>query len=128
LKYNYYIYIVKQLILQMMKTQILEPAILTASTFYWKPATSASSRRSNEVKNLNKVEEYLRSLGFETSIEGDYVNGTLVHLTLGNIKVLFHYSESCKNVYKTLSITRDGKNSNIKLLRKIAETLNELSE
>jgi len=31
----------------------------------------------------------------------------------------FSYSESCKNVYKSLTVRRNGKNSNITSLRKL---------
>jgi hypothetical protein len=36
------------------------------------------------------------------------------------ITVEFDYSESCKNVYKSLSVYRDDKKSNVSTLKKIA--------
>lgn len=39
--------------------------------------------------------------------------------TAGELTAEFSYSESCHNVYKHLSITRNGKASNITQLRKL---------
>ena len=96
-----------------------EPTILTANTFYWKPSSCAYSRRSNEKRRQKEAAGYFRHLGMEVKEpEGtDNVIGTL-----GSLRVVFHYRESCTSVYKSLSVTRDGKKSNITALRRLAES------
>lgn len=95
--------------------KISEPSILTANTYFWNSGSSASNRRNNEKRKTDEVFSFLKSLGFE-DIDS---NNTCVHMKKENIEVVFDYSESSKNVYKHLSITVNGKNSNIKSLRKL---------
>lgn len=95
-----------------------EPAILTANTFYWTPACNASSRRRNEARQLATVATYLAALGFTVNDRDDRVSATN-----GNVEVVFSYSESCSNVYKSLQVTRGGKRSNISAIRKIAAAI-----
>lgn len=92
----------------------MEPKILTANTFYWRPGSSANQRRNNEKCKLKEVKEFLESLGFETTEDSENVHGKK-----DNIEVHFHYSESCRNVYKRFKVFKDGKKSNIKTLRKL---------
>lgn len=94
--------------------QVSEPSILTANTYFWKPGQNASSRRRNEERNQNKVADFFRSIGMEVTQKGDDIFGQK-----GYITAVFSYSESCKNVYKSLSVKRNGKNSNILSLRKL---------
>lgn len=96
------------------KTVVTEPAILTASTYFWSSATSASSRRRNEERRQAEVAAFFASLGLNVHRSGDNViadNDTL--------HVVFNYNESCKNVYKSLTVERNGKRSNITSLRKL---------
>lgn len=100
-------------------TILLEPTVLGANTFYWKPSPSASSRRSREIRNRNQVEEYLLSLGFEHDPDGGFkyvVNGGYKGKA---VYVNFKYSESCSNVYKSLTVMWGDNNSNITTIRKI---------
>ena len=101
------------------QTTLTEPSILTANTYFWTAACNASSRRRNEERKQTEVANYLSALGFSVVRSGDNVTGTLL-TAKGEVRVVFHYSESCKNVYKSLSVTRGGKNSNITTIRKIA--------
>lgn len=55
----------------------------------------------------------------EVARSGDSVTGVGHGLV-----VTFSFSESCKNVYKHLTVTRNGKNSNVTSLRKIVEQFN----
>ena len=96
-------------------TTIVEPSILTANTYYWSPESTANGRRKNEERRTNDVANYLSDLGFEVT-EHDSNN---VLAQLDEIEVRFHYSESCKNVYKSLAIFKGGKKSNITALRKL---------
>lgn len=97
-------------------TTINEPAILTANTYFWTPGLSADQRRRSEVKRIMEVKSYLEALGFTTQRQGDSVSATHA----AGIEVAFCYRESCKNVYKSLSITRGGKRSNVTAIRKLA--------
>ena len=84
--------------------EIVLPEILTANTYYWRPASSASSRRSNERRHTETVQRFL-----DTHADA---------LTAAGIEVEFSYSESCNNVYKKLGVYRNGKKSNITALKK----------
>lgn len=96
------------------QAQVSEPTILTANTYFWTSGASASNRRRNEERNLATVADFFRALGMQVSVSSDSVVGHK-----DGIRAVFSYSESCKNVYKSLSITRDGKSSNITSLRKL---------
>lgn len=80
------------------------PAIMTANTYYWSPASHASCRRSNEARRNGEVAAFI-----EANAEA---------LGAAGIEIDFSYSESCNNVYKTCHITRNGKRSNITAVRK----------
>ena len=95
-------------------TTIQEPSILTANTYYWSPGRSSSDRRRAEEKHRNKVADFFRSIGMDVTIE----SGNVIAVK-DDIICRFSYSESCNNVYKHLSITRNGKASNITQLRKL---------
>ena len=90
------------------------PTILTASTYFWTPSASANGRRASEDKKLTEVADFLKALGFEVE-----QNAERVFATLGEIEVTFFYSESCKNVYKNLTIYKGGKKSNISAIKKL---------
>ena len=45
--------------------------------------------------------------------------GEKIEAVKDNIKAIFSYSESCKNIYKHLRVFKDGKKSNIRTLRKL---------
>lgn len=92
-----------------------EPSILGINTYKWKPASSASARRAAEVKTLNQVSSYFKEIGLEVKTDEDSVSGEAVGLS-----VVFTYRQSCKNVYKSLSVYSNGKKSNITALRKFA--------
>jgi hypothetical protein len=86
------------------ETTITLPEILTANTFYWRPGSSASSRRSNEKRHADTVQRFL-----DAHAEA---------IAAAELSVSFEYSESCNNVYKRLEIFRKGKKSNITALKK----------
>lgn len=98
--------------------QVTEPSILTANTFNWSPRGNAGGRRSAEVHYQAVVAEYFKALGLTVSQSGDTVTGEN-----DTIHARFEYSESCKNVYKSLCIHKNGKKSNITALRKLAASL-----
>ena len=98
--------------------QISEPSILSANTYFWSSGSSASQRRSSESRNINNVAEYFRSIGLNVTVSCDTVTGTN-----DSIEATFFYSESCANVYKTLSIYRNSKKSNISAIRKLATSI-----
>lgn len=93
---------------------IQEPGILTANTYFWSPGRDSGSRRRAEDRNRNAVADFFRAIGMDVTIDSDDVVGRK-----DDIVARFSYSESCSNVYKHLSITRNGKVSNIKSLRKL---------
>lgn len=85
-------------------TEITLPEILTANTYYWRPASNASSRRANEKRHAETVQRFLDA-------HADAIRAA-------GLTVEFSYSESCNNVYKRCEITRNGKKSNITALKK----------
>jgi hypothetical protein len=80
------------------------PDILTANTYFWRPASTASGRRNNEARRNGEV--------------ASFIAANKAALDAAGIVIEFSYSESCHNVYKTCSITRNGKRSNITAVRK----------
>jgi len=90
------------------------PEILTANTYYWSANSSADGRRRAEEKRQSQVASFFQSIGFQVNRNGDNVIAEK-----DGICAEFHYSESCKNVYKTFSVTRNGKRSNITAIRKM---------
>lgn len=93
-----------------------EPDILTANTYYWSPDSNAHGRRRSEERKLASVANYLESIGFTIQTH----DTSKVIAQKGDVEVDFRYSESTKNVYKTLSVHKNGKKSNISAIRKIA--------
>lgn len=85
-------------------TAIVLPEILTANTFYWRPGSSASSRRANEARRHAEVQRFL--------------DAHADALVAAGVTVEFSYSESCNNVYKRVEIYRNGKKSNITAVKK----------
>ena len=97
-------------------TAISEPAILSAGTYFWSAAGNASSRRRNEERHVASVAAYFAAIGLDVAEEGcDHVTGRAHDLS-----ATFSYSESCKNVYKSLRVVVAGKPSNITQLRRLA--------
>lgn len=85
-------------------TTIELPAILTANTYYWRPGSSASHRRSNEKRHADAVQRFL-----DTHAEA---------LNAAGISVEFSYSESCNNVYRHLAVYQNGVKKDIRALKK----------
>ena len=100
---------------------ITEPSIFTANAYYWNSGTTAATRRNNEQKHTDQVCDYLAALGFEIQTH----SSTTVVAKREEVEVYFNYQESCSNVYKSLSVTKAGKRSNITTLRKIASSLSK---
>ena len=97
---------------------IVEPEILTASCYFWKPGCNASSRRNNEKRRQSEVGRFFEAIGLSVAFAGDRVTGESEE-----ILAEFEYSETCKNVYKSLSVCRkvkgEWKKSNITALRRL---------
>lgn len=90
------------------------PDIFTANTYFWSSGSSADQRRRSEERRQSEAANFFRTIGMEVSRSGNTVTAE------GHgLEIEFHFSESCKNVYKTLSIYRNGKKSNISSLRKL---------
>lgn len=86
------------------------PYILSAKTYFWTPSSHASSRRSNEKRRYQEVADFFTLHGFTKVGDGTFEKG--------DCRVFFSYSESCKNVYKSFSVTIKGKKSNSRGLQK----------
>lgn len=101
---------------------IAEPSILSANTYFWSANSSASGRRCKEKKVLSEVVGYLRGIGFTVKARTDEYAAIHASTEFAGqvVSVVFSYSESCANVYKSLCVSRDGRPSNITLVRKIA--------
>lgn len=69
-----------------MQDEVDIPNIITANTYFWSSGGSASARRYNEKRHNATIEEF-----------ANYVS------VIPTIKVSGDYSETCKNVYKTMS-------------------------
>lgn len=93
---------------------VSEPAILTTNTYFWSPSKHSGDRRNSEEKYRAIVADFFRQIGMQVSEQGGKVIGVR-----GELIAEFSYSESCSNVYKHLSVTRNGKASNITQLRKL---------
>lgn len=79
-------------------------------------------------KDFLEVEEFFKEIGFETKNNGSSVvaKGEIPRTKTKNqkIEVVFSYSESCNNVYKHISVSRDGKSSNITVIKNYLKKLN----
>lgn len=71
------------------KIQYDIPSIVTANTYFWSPNGSASSRRSNEERRNNEINDFCAFCN--THVPNILVNG--------------NYSESCHHVYKNMTYT-----------------------
>lgn len=98
----------------MQTPQIAIPSIFTANTYFYSPASTASGRRRNEERRISEATNFFKSLGFEVIEKSNSIDAIL-----GEIEVSFSYSESCQNVYKSLSVYKKGKKSNITTLKKL---------
>lgn len=97
------------------KTQIAEPSVLTANVYFWKPRGNANQRRRNAATHCNDVAAWFEALGLTIKKHSD----ECVIAANNEITAKFSYSESCQNVYRHLAVTKGGKRSNIKSLRKL---------
>lgn len=95
------------------------PTIFTANTYFWSPSKSAGERRRSEDKKIEEVNEFLIAVGFSLNDDGYYER----KFKGCKIEVKFFYSESCANVYKSLSVYKDNKRSNVRLLKAIAASV-----
>lgn len=98
------------------RTRITEPAILTASCWFWSPGQSANQRRGSEERHHAAVQEYLDSLMLDV-VDDSCTDSTTATDETGQLVAKFHYRETCGHVYKHLSIQVHGKKSNISALR-----------
>jgi hypothetical protein len=96
--------------------EVVEPTIVTANTYFWSPATTASVRRRNEVRHSRAVAHWFRSLGMNVIEMTGFVGGTI-----GHIAAEFSYGESCSCVRRAFSVTVAGELSNVTTLRKLAD-------
>jgi len=70
-------------------------------SYFWRPGGSASNRHRNEAR-------------FEAS------NPDFQVLTpMGTVEVIFHYRESCSNVYYSMDVYLDNAKKDVRLLRKL---------
>lgn len=82
------------------------PAILEANTYFWRPASSASGRRSSEKRRLKEIESFA---------------DLCMHILPG-FSIEFAYEETCKRVYKKFIVKRlikgnEWKKSNLLALK-----------
>lgn len=88
------------------------PSILTANCYFWTPGQRSHERTYNEKRHQNTVAEFFESLGFEV----ERLSGQTMNAKKGCIEVQFYYYESTRNVYKSFTVYRDGKKSNISII------------
>lgn len=87
-----------------------EPTVLTAKTYFWRPAGTSSGRRANEKRRAEEVGEWLEHYGFTEDGNGAWCRPD-------GIVVRFAYTESCHHVYKNLQIDGGGRKHNLTWLR-----------
>ena len=108
-----------------MPVVIQEPAILTAKTILRHAGASAEKSRERQATYVSEVANYFRALGLDTTCPADQPETVRAHFShLGqSVLVYFTYYESqtTGHVHKYLVVARDGKPSNISLLRKRAK-------
>lgn len=92
------------------------PEVLTAKTWFWNPGNSVNQRRENEEKYAVAVYDFVLAIGFELNDSGLWER----HYQNQAITIEFDYAETANNVYRTLRIWRDGKKSNMSIIKKIA--------
>ena len=88
------------------------PSIFSANTFFWSSGGTANCRRRNEERRLGEAVSFFKSLGLDVEERGSHLIGT-GNIGGNDVVIDFHYSESCKNVYKHVSSTRNGRASNM---------------
>lgn len=96
------------------------PEIFTANTHFWSSSSSDSVRRSNEERRQKEVANFLESLGFYIAREGNYVDAIGDFDGIGKVQVTFYYYESCRHVYKSVRVYRNGKKSDVSTIKEIA--------
>jgi hypothetical protein len=72
------------------------PDIITANTYFWQPHGAASGRRSNENRRQSEINDFCSRVNVIPTV---FASG--------------EYSESCKNVYKTMTYKVNDKTTNI---------------
>jgi hypothetical protein len=72
------------------------PSIVTANTYFWSSQGSASGRRSNEGRRQSEIDDFCLLVNVVPGVE-----------TSGS------YSESCNNVYKSMSYEVNGRSTNL---------------
>ena len=99
------------------------PAILKANTYFWRSGSCAAARRRNEKRNLETVEAWFNQI--PNAVVNSNSGSVTCEFTAGkdSFRVEFSYSESCKNVYKHLTTTRNGKKSNFSAVKKALNIL-----
>jgi len=100
-----------------------EPAILTANTYFFKPAHSAQARRKSEQKIIAEVTNYLEVNNFKIVEKTD----AKVAAYKEKVEVVFYYNETANNVYKAFQVYKEGKRSNITTVRKLLKADTSLS-
>lgn len=100
------------------------PSILTANCYFWTPGQRSHERIYNEKRHQDTVAEFFESIDFEV----ERLSPQTMNAKKDGIEVQFHYYESTRNVYKSFTVYRDGKKSNISVIKKIVAQLNAAAE
>jgi hypothetical protein len=81
---------------RLVQSNVSIPSIVTANTYFWSSSVSASSRRRNEDRRQTIIDEFCARVN---AVPGVEASGS--------------YAESCRNVYKLMSYTINGRNTNL---------------
>lgn len=73
------------------------PSIVTAKTYFWSPEGSASGRRYKEKRRQEEIDEFAEE----------------VMKVVPTVKIEGSYSESCRNVYKSMTYYVNGRRTNL---------------
>ncbi len=110
----------------MKKEKIELPRFLAKNTFYWESGTTSARRSFNEKLVLQEAISFFEAIGFKLKLVFIDVKSIKGERQFDNqkIEIVFSYYESAQNVYKTFKIYRDGKKTNIRIIKKMIEEVN----
>ena len=100
------------------------PWLLSKNMFFSKPGMNTAKREERTRYRISIVAEFFKKIGF--NVKYDLYNVHANRVFHGEvIKVHFYYQESAANFYKKLNTTRDGKTSDIRIIKKIVSQKNQ---
>lgn len=99
------------------------PKCLTTNYYFFHPASYSYKRRDNEERIIGEAEDFFKKVGFNVT-ESEHSGFTATTTFMEeNVKVIFDYRESCRNIYKTFKVFKNGKKSNVRTIKGIVDRM-----